>query len=94
MDNLENSRKQNDERADKMVETALRLIERIDQSDDIGSALKRVAQSQENLLDQLSYDKEQDNSSDAESRMRLRSIETQLVNIFDEISAERKKGDS
>ena len=69
-------------------------IERIDQSDDVGSALKRVAQSQENLLDQLSYDKEQDNSSDAESRMRLRSIETQLVNIFDEISAERKKGDS
>lgn len=94
LDNLENSRKQNDERADKMVETVLRLIERIDQSDDVGSALKRVAQSQENLLDQLSYDKEQDNSSDAESRMRLRSIETQLVNIFDEISAERKKSDN
>ena len=48
-----------------MVETVLRLIERIDQSDDVGSALKRVAQSQENLLDQLSYDKEHDNSSDA-----------------------------
>jgi hypothetical protein len=53
---LEQNAKFDEERTDKMVRTVLRLIERIDQSDDVGSALKRVAQSQEELLDWLKYD--------------------------------------
>ena len=65
LDKLEGSRKENDERADKMVETVLRLVERIDQSDDIGTALKRVASSQEELLDKLSYTKKNEDSFDA-----------------------------
>ena len=48
-----------------MVETVLRLVERIDQSDDIGTALKRVASSQEELLDKLSYIKRNEDSFDA-----------------------------
>ena len=85
LDQLENSRKENDQRADKMVETVLRLVERIDQSDDIGSALKRVAQGQEDLVKKLTSELNEDKGDNAESGVRLRGIENQLIKILNQM---------
>jgi hypothetical protein len=85
LDQLENSRKENDQRADKMVETVLRLVERIDQSDDIGSALKRVAQGQEDLVKKLTSEINDGEGDNAESSVRLRGIENQLIKILNEM---------
>ncbi|OWU84156.1 biopolymer transporter ExbB [Oceanicola sp. 22II-s10i] len=52
--------------------------------------LLRVAEGQERLLDQLSR-QEAGEGLDAESRMRLRSIDVQLLRILEEISAGRQE---
>jgi len=55
-----------------------------------GEALRRVAEGQEALIARLSG-KDGGEGIDAESRMRLRSIDVQLLRILEEISAGRQE---
>lgn len=57
-----------------------------------GDALTRVADGQEQLVALLSQQAEagQEGGMDAESRMRLRSIDVQMLRILEEISAGRQ----
>lgn len=53
-----------------------------------GAALERVARGQDSLIETL---REQGDGIDAESRMRLRSIDVQMLRILEEISAGRQE---
>ena len=53
-------------------------------------ALLRIAEAQEKLLKRLE-DRESDPHFDPESRMRLRSIDTQMLRLIEEVSAGRQE---
>ena len=53
------------------------------------SAFARLAEGQERLIEVLS--KQEETGLDAESRMRLRSIDVQMLRILEEISAGRQE---
>ncbi|RVT86549.1 biopolymer transporter ExbB [Rhodobacteraceae bacterium CCMM004] len=57
----------------------------------VGTALTRVAQGQERLADVLEAQSEDGAGMDAESRMRLRSIDVQLLRLLEEVSAGRQE---
>lgn len=61
------------------------LGERMDSAESI-AAMQRVTEGQERLIDKLA---ETDGGLDAESRMRLRSIDVQLLRLSEEIAAGR-----
>lgn len=83
------SRSQIDARMGDLSGAITRLAERMD--DQTGtSALIRVAEGQERLVALLSRDGGGE-GLDAESRMRLRSMDVQLLRIFEEISAGRQE---
>lgn len=67
-------------------------LEKLTQKIDTGQveALERVAASQEQLVSRLSHS-DAGEGIDAESRMRLRSIDVQLLRILEEISAGRQE---
>ncbi|MEM1073073.1 MAG: biopolymer transporter ExbB [Pseudomonadota bacterium] len=67
-----------------------RLTHRIEGSDPSTSALERVAAGQERLIT-LIESQGQGEGIDAESRMRLRSIDVQMLRILEEISAGRQE---
>lgn len=73
-----------------LVDSIASMSERQDQSDTIASSLERVAAGQEALTEVMrSYGS--DAGIDAESRMRLRSIDVQMLRILEEISAGRQE---
>lgn len=83
------SRSQIDERMGELSVAITRLAQRMD--DQTGTnALIRVAEGQERLVALLSRDGAGD-GLDAESRMRLRSMDVQLLRIFEEMSAGRQE---
>ena len=57
---------------------------------DVTPALERVAETQERLIAQLAS-REASEGLDAESRMRLRSIDVQMLRILEEIAAGRQE---
>ncbi|MGH1452543.1 MAG: biopolymer transporter ExbB [Paracoccaceae bacterium] len=69
-----------------------RLTDRLAPDARSGDALTRVADGQEQLVALLSQQAEagQEGGMDAESRMRLRSIDVQMLRILEEISAGRQ----
>ena len=68
-----------------------RMAQRMDMGGDAGSsALERVAAGQERLI-ALIEAQGQGEGIDAESRMRLRSIDVQMLRILEEISAGRQE---
>ncbi len=81
-----------DERLGQLADSVERMTERLDQTDAGASALNRIADGQAKLVEAL---EEQVNSGagqmDAESRMRLRSIDVQLLRILEEMSAGRQE---
>lgn len=66
-----------------------RLTDRMADDRSVNSALERVADSQEKMVETLSETAGE--GMDAESRMRLRSIDVQLLRILEEISAGRQE---
>lgn len=68
----------------------LRLAERIDAEAGQTEALNRIADGQEQLIAALTA-AEGGAHSDAESRMRLRSIDVQMLRILEEMSAGRQE---
>ncbi len=81
-----------DERLGKLVDGVEGLVAKLGGADQSGAALLRVAEGQERLIEVLEDRVRADTSHvDAESRMRLRSIDVQLLRILEEMSAGRQE---
>ncbi|WP_135504412.1 biopolymer transporter ExbB [Roseovarius aestuariivivens] len=88
------SRAMVDEKLGVLADSVERLTARLEQQGGNGTdaALLRVAEGQERLLDRLEARAEHFGEGlDAESRMRLRSIDVQMLRILEEISAGRQE---
>ncbi|MCX7300287.1 MAG: biopolymer transporter ExbB [Rhodobacterales bacterium] len=83
------ARSQSDERMGELSQAISRLANRMDQTE-TNAALMRIAEGQERLIAVLSQSGGGE-GMDAESRMRLRSIDVQLLRILEEISAGRQE---
>ena len=79
-----------DQKLGDLVETIQEMNRRQEQTGTITAALDRVAVGQEALTEILRAHGEQ-GGIDAESRMRLRSIDVQMLRILEEISAGRQE---
>lgn len=79
-----------DRKLGDLVETIQEMNRRQEQTGTITAALDRVAVGQEALTEILRAQGEQ-GGIDAESRMRLRSIDVQMLRILEEISAGRQE---
>jgi hypothetical protein len=78
---------------DRLVELAVsvdRLVDRLEREDGQTALLARIADGQDRLVTVLAMP-ESGAHGDAESRMRLRSIDVQLLRILEEISAGRQE---
>ena len=84
-----------DEKLTEVATSVTALTRTLQHGDRTTDALTRVAETQEALLDRLGdrYQEGQlgDSDGDAESRMRLRSIDVQLLRILEEIAAGRQE---
>jgi hypothetical protein len=79
-----------DRKLGDLVEVIGQMNDRIDQTDSLTGALDRVALGQETLIE-LMRSQGPGEGMDAESRMRLRSIDVQMLRILEEISAGRQE---
>lgn len=79
-----------DHKLGQLVDNIAQMNERLDQTDATAAALDRVAGAQDRLTEVL-RDHGPGEGIDAESRMRLRSIDVQMLRILEEISAGRQE---
>jgi hypothetical protein len=86
------SRAMVDEQLGSLADSIERMIQRMDQTDDGAQALNRIAEGQAQLVAVLEAQNNAGGAQmDAESRMRLRSIDVQLLRILEEMSAGRQE---
>ena len=85
----EDSRAEVENRLAQLADSLERMTERMEASAPSASAFARLAEGQERLIEVLS--RQEDTGLDAESRMRLRSIDVQMLRILEEISAGRQE---
>jgi hypothetical protein len=83
------SRSMVDDKLGTLVDSIERMTERMEATGTATDALIRVAEGQERLIERLSGGLGGGDGMDAESRMRLRSIDVQLLKILEEMSAGR-----
>lgn len=86
MGQIDSDREQNDQRFSTLARAIEQMLLRA-RDDDSPGLLRRVAEGQEKLIKKL--DDSGMEGIDAESRMRLRSIDVQLLRILEEMSAGR-----
>ena len=86
MGQIDSDREQNDQRFSTLARAIEQMLLR-SRDDDSPGLLRRVAEGQEKLIKKL--DDSGMEGIDAESRMRLRSIDVQLLRILEEMSAGR-----
>jgi hypothetical protein len=79
-----------DRKLGALVDAITEMNERLDRTDNTTAALDRVAVGQETLIELLRAQGPGE-GMDAESRMRLRSIDVQMLRILEEISAGRQE---
>jgi hypothetical protein len=79
-----------DQRLAQLADSVERMTERLEASAPTTTSMARIAEGQE-LLAQAIREKEETEGLDAESRMRLRSIDVQMLRILEEISAGRQE---
>ncbi|MHC9235339.1 biopolymer transporter ExbB [Pseudooceanicola sp. 502str34] len=79
-----------DEKLANLADAVERLAYRLGDQNPTQAALLRVAEGQEKLIDRFNRS-EAGEGIDAESRMRLRSIDVQMLRILEEISAGRQE---
>ncbi|MEO0865662.1 MAG: biopolymer transporter ExbB, partial [Pseudomonadota bacterium] len=84
------SRSMVDEKLGKLADAVDRMTTQMSTQGGGGDALDRVAAGQERLIDVIERQGTGD-GIDAESRMRLRSIDVQMLRILEEISAGRQE---
>lgn len=85
----EAGRAQVDQQLGALAHSIERLTDRMADDRSVNTALERLVDSQEKLVDALG--ETTGDGIDAESRMRLRSIDVQLLRILEEISAGRQE---
>jgi len=85
------SRAMVDEKLGVLADSVEKLTDRLTDTAPLHDALTRVADGQEQLLQHLSGRDGVGDGLDAESRMRLRSIDVQMLRILEEISAGRQE---
>jgi hypothetical protein len=87
------SRSMVDERLGVLADSVERLTHRMSETNPVNTTLARVAEGQERLIELMERQSEQTGETglDAESRMRLRSIDVQMLRILEEISAGRQE---
>ena len=73
-----------------LADNLSKLTVQLEQSAPSNSALERVAVGQEKLLEVLS-NMEKNDAVDAESRMRLRSIDVQMLHLMEDLAAGRQE---
>ncbi|NRB33133.1 MAG: biopolymer transporter ExbB [Rhodobacteraceae bacterium] len=86
----EASRAMTDEKMGALLDTMAVMAERMEERDQASVALSQMAAGQAELIDLL-RSREVAEPIDAESRMRLRSIDVQLLRVLEEISAGRQE---
>lgn len=86
----EEGRKATSERIDGLSERLSRLTDRLDSAADPTPALNTVAAGQSELITLMREKAAADEDIDPESRMRLRSIDVQLLKILEEMAAGRE----
>jgi hypothetical protein len=99
MDSLQNmlgqsdmSRAMVDQKLGVLADSIERLTHRMSDQNPVQVALMRLAEGQERLIETLESSEVAPNEGlDAESRMRLRSIDVQMLRILEEISAGRQE---
>jgi hypothetical protein len=79
-----------DEKLGVLADSIERLTHRMSDQNPVQVALLRVAEGQERLMEAIEA-RETSEGLDAESRMRLRSIDVQMLRILEEISAGRQE---
>ena len=80
-----------DERVERLADAVERLATRLEE-ERAGAALYRLAEGQERIVELMEKEAaEGGHAVDAESRMRLRSMDVQLLRILEEISAGRQE---
>ncbi|QFU07790.1 hypothetical protein PARPLA_02077 [Rhodobacteraceae bacterium THAF1] len=77
-----------DDRIEALTGGLERIADRLDGETDMSTALSRVAEGQERLSEALS---DSQGGLDAESRMRLRSIDVQMLRMLEEMAAGRQE---
>ncbi|MFD1344633.1 biopolymer transporter ExbB [Litorisediminicola beolgyonensis] len=88
----EDNRAEVDARLGQLADAIERMTERMDATAPSSHGLARIAEGQERLIDVLERrEGGGDGGMDAESRMRLRSIDVQMLRILEEISAGRQE---
>lgn len=86
------SRAMVDEKLGVLADSIERLTHRMGDTNPVTAALARVAEGQERLIEIMHERQAQGGDGlDAESRMRLRSIDVQMLRILEEISAGRQE---
>ncbi|MEM6589342.1 MAG: biopolymer transporter ExbB [Pseudomonadota bacterium] len=87
------SRAMVDEKLGVLADSIERLTLRLSDTNPVNQALMQVAAGQERLINimETRADTQADAGIDAESRMRLRSIDVQMLRILEEISAGRQE---
>ena len=86
------SRSMVDERLGQLADSIERLTARMEGGDANSATLERIAEGQERLIAALEGQAQGGSAHmDAESRMRLRSIDVQLLRILEEMSAGRQE---
>ena len=84
------SRAQVDQKLNALIDVISEMNDRMDRSDSTSAALEQVAAGQEAVVEALRAQGTGE-GMDAESRMRLRSIDVQMLRILEEISAGRQE---
>ncbi|WP_375228891.1 biopolymer transporter ExbB [Roseobacter sp. S98] len=80
-----------EQRLGEVVGAIEHMAQRIGGADPTNAALERVAAGQERLISLIEAQGQGGDGIDAESRMRLRSIDVQMLRILEEISAGRQE---
>lgn len=82
-----------DERIGQLTHSIDRMVVQLEKDDAVGAALEKLAHTQDRLVEALEQNTAASGGvgDDAESRMRLRSIDVQLLRILEEIAAGRQE---
>jgi hypothetical protein len=83
------SRSMLEEKLGRLADAVSELAGKVDSGGEATAALQQVASGQDRLIEVLT--KQGSDGIDAESRMRLRSIDVQMLRILEEISAGRQE---
>ncbi len=79
-----------DARLGQLADSVERMTERLDATAPSANSLARIAEGQERLAEVLA-ERETSEGLDAESRMRLRSIDVQMLRLLEEVAAGRQE---